>query len=129
MTHLNQMSDKIGRLPTKPNLTFLAGLSAGALILAVAGCTTPSPQVQLTVSQAMSVAEAATDGVNVAVPVAAPHLTPAQATTVKKYLDDANSGVGAAHSAYVSGNLTQAAALATTALTNLAAAHDAVAAK
>lgn len=104
--------------------SFAVGLALGASILVLASCATPSPQIQLTVAQAVSIGEAAADGVNVTIPAAAPHLTPAQATTTKKYLDLGNQGVSAAKSAYSSGNLSLAASLATTALQNLAAAHD-----
>jgi hypothetical protein len=104
---------------------FLAGLLTGAAILALASCATPSPQVQLTVDQALSVGEAAGDGINVAIPAVAPHMTPAQATSTKKYLDAGNSGISAAYAAEKSGNLAQAASLVTEALGNLAAAHNA----
>lgn len=89
----------------------MRSLSIALAFIAVSGCVSIPPGVQLPAGQALLVSEATVDGLNHGATVAANSglLHGAQATTVKAGLDSVNHCVSGAHTVYASGNLPETA--------------------
>lgn len=99
---------------------------AGALCLGLGACSsTPNPGLQLSLGDGLKVAEMTADGANHVTTVAAPHMSAATATAVKRDLDAGNNGVGAAYTAYRNHDYVGAASQLAAALASFITVHDA----